>query len=79
MSFTVQASVEYYLGYNPCFIYINSTDNLATVTSAGYLTGDTSVNYSNGLMAVVNTTDGLVILAVSVSGDQINLIPPLTA
>ena len=79
MSFIVQGGVEYYLGYTPCFIYINTTDSLETVTAPGYLNGDTTVTYSNGILAAVNTTDGLVILAVSISGDQINLIPPLTA
>ncbi len=79
MTFTVKGSVEYYLGYNPCFIYIDTTDSLQTVTAPGYLNGDTTVTYSNGILAAVNTTDGLVILAVSVSGDQINLIPPLAA
>lgn len=74
MSYTVIGGVEYNVGVVPSLIYIHTTDSLATVTTTGYLTGDTSVSYSNNLMAVVNTTNGMFLLAVVVSGSVISLI-----
>ena len=77
MSFSVMAGIEYNIGLTPSFLFINTTDTLSTVLTTGYLTGDTTVTYTNNLMAFVTTTDkGAVLLAISVSGSVISLVMP---
>ncbi len=80
MSYTVMPSVEYYLAggaYRPCTILVNSDDDLATVMTEGYLDGDTTLTYTDDLMALVNTSEGLVWLAISTANKHISLIAPL--
>jgi hypothetical protein len=77
---SVNGSTEYWIpsGIRPCFIYIKTSDNLDTVMTTGYLNEDESLTYSNELMAIVEVTEGLVMLQVSVSGGNTSLIAPVT-
>lgn len=63
----------------PGFIYINTNDTFATVTTANYLNNVASegFSFSNNQMALVQTTDdGVVLLQVSVSGSNVSLVEP---
>jgi hypothetical protein len=61
----------------PSIILINTSDPLSTVTTTGYLNGQ-SFNFKNTQMAIVVTTNGLASLAVSINGSNTSLIPLLT-
>ncbi len=68
----------YYINLRPARIIINTDDSLETVMTEGYLDGETSLVYSNDLVALVLTTDGVVELSVSVTGEHTSLIAPLS-
>ncbi|CEG60974.1 hypothetical protein [Legionella micdadei] len=78
---SVNASGEYWNIGNirPCWIYIKTDDSLATVMTQGYLDNETTLNYTDELMALVKVTEGLVILAVSTANNHISLIAPVVA
>ena len=76
---SVNGTTEYWVNIRPSTIYIKTTDDLATVMTTGYLNGETSLTYSNDLMAVVEVTEGLVTLQVSVEGEDTSLIAPVSA
>jgi len=70
----------------PNLIYINTTDSVATVTTAGYLTSwvqENDINLFSYYFALVNTTNGAVLLQVSITGPAGNqvfsLVPPVNA
>jgi len=67
----------YYLNIRPARINIKTDDSLATVMTEGYLDGETSLTYSDELLALVETTDGLIELAVSTANDHVSLVAPL--
>lgn len=67
-------SVEENVGVIPSTILIDTSDSLATVMASGYLNDASGVNFKNTQMALVNTTDGLIWLQVSVIGNTISLI-----
>lgn len=69
----------YYLNIRPARITINTDDSLATVMTEGYLDNETSITYSDDLLALVLTTDGLIELAVSTANGHISLVAPLAA
>lgn len=77
---SVNGSVEYWIGnrlISPVFIYINTDDSLATVMTEGYLDEEESLSYDDDLMALVKTTDGLAMLAVSTANEHVSLIMPV--
>ncbi len=74
----VNGSTEYWVNIRPTTIYIKTTDDLATVMTTGYLNGETSLTYSNDLLAVVEVTEGLVSLQVSIVGENTSLIAPVS-
>lgn len=67
----------YYSGIRPARITIRTDDDLATVMTEGYLDGETTLTYSDELLAMVETTEGLVELAVSMANSHVSLIYPL--
>lgn len=75
----VSGSTEYWVNIRPCHIYIKTSDDLATVMTEGYLDSDESLTYSNELMAIVEVTEGLVMLQVSMANDHTSLIAPVSA
>ena len=76
---SVNGTTEYWVNIRPATIYIKTNDDLATVMSTGYLNGETSLTYSNDLLAVVEVTEGLVSLQVSIVGENTSLIAPVSA
>ncbi len=68
----------YYINLRPARIIINTDDSLETVMTEGYLDEETSLVYSNDLVALVLTTDGVVELSVSVDGGHTSLIAPIS-
>lgn len=91
MSFTIAyASTETTTGLvTPGYIFIDTTDDFATVTTTGYLNGQTlnpfllvlyTPAFQTGQVALVNTTDmGVVTLSVFIDGSSnISLIPLTT-
>lgn len=79
---TVYGTIESSFNVNPQLIYIDTTDSLATVLTTGYLTGQSVTPYAfyypnmplaNNQMAIVNTTDGMILLTVIVAGSVISL------
>lgn len=77
---SVVPSNEYSYPVRPADIFISTSDNLVTVMGLGYLNGSDvtyGITYSNDLIALVLTTDGLSWLSISVDGSNISLVPPL--
>ena len=75
----VSGSVEYSVGLNPCTVLVDTTDSIATVMGTGYLnsvSADYNVTVTNKTMCLVNTTDGLIWLQASISGENTSLIYP---
>ena len=71
------SSVTGLAGVIPNLVFINTNDSVATVTTTGYLSKAVHENLltvSNGDMALVNTTSGVVFLAVTITGNAPNLI-----
>ena len=75
----VNGTTEYWVNIRPATIYIKTNDDLATVMTTGYLNGETSLTYSNDLLAVVEVTEGLVSLQVSIVDENTSLIAPVSA
>ena len=76
---SVDTSTTGLVGVLPSVIYINTNDTYATVTTSGYLNASKQQgqSYSNEQMALVYTTDqGVVWLAVEVSGSTYSLAAP---
>lgn len=74
---SVNGSTEYWVNIRPASIFIKTSDDLATVMTPGYLNGEESLTYSNDLMALVEVTEGLVGLQVSIVGEDTSLIAPV--
>jgi len=82
------SSIAGLVGVQPGLLFINTTDSLATVTAAGYLTkaveeGLISIQVPTarqpgGTVAFVNTTNGTAVLSVVVTGTTPNLVYSLT-
>lgn len=72
----ILGSVEYGIDYSPCGIIIDTSDDILTVMGVGYLNGRDDITFSDAQLALVNTTDGLISLQVSIVGDNISLISP---
>ncbi len=78
------SSITGLVGVQPGLVFINTTDTLATVTTAGYLTKAVdeqlisiqvpTTNHPRGTIAFVNTTNGTAVLSVSVTGVAPNLV-----
>ncbi len=78
------SSIAGLVGVQPGLVFINTTDSLATVTTAGYLTKMVEEqlisiqvpthNQPGGTIAFVNTTNGAAVLSVSVTGVAPNLV-----
>jgi hypothetical protein len=78
------SSITGLVGVQPGLLFINTTDSLATVTTAGYLTKAVeeqlisiqvpTTNHPRGTVAFVNTTNGTAVLSVSVTGVAPNLV-----
>ena len=74
----VQTSVTGLSGTVPSFIYLNTNDTFATVTTTGYLNSLKQEGYflSPSQLAVTQTEDeGVTILSVQVSGGNVSLVP----
>lgn len=70
----------------PNLVYFNTNDTVATVTTAGYLTSwvqENDIALFNYYFALVNTTNGAVLLQISITGPAGNqvysFIPPVNA
>ena len=74
----VSGETLYYVGLRPARILINTTDDLVTVKTQGYLDGETTLTYTEDLLALVKTNQGLVELQVSLANGHVSLIPLLT-
>jgi hypothetical protein len=71
------SSITGLAGVIPNLVFINTNDSVATVTTTGYLSKAVHENLltvSNGDMALVNTTSGVVFLAVAITGTAPNLV-----
>ncbi len=83
------SSVAGLVGVEPGFLFINTTDTYATVTTAGYLTdavheGLISIHVPTatqpgGTVAFVTTTTGTSVLSVAITGISPNLVYSLVA
>lgn len=80
------ASYEATSSFFPAWIYIDTTDDLATVMGIGYLNGQAlqpcgflgvnPVPIQNQMAMVVTTDHNSVILRVDIDGTDINLVAP---
>lgn len=78
------SSIAGLVGVQPGLLFINTTDSLATVTTAGYLTKAVeeqlisiqvpTAKQPGGTIAFVTTTNGSAVLSVSVTGVAPNLV-----
>ena len=80
----IQATSSFtgFVGINPNFVFINTNDTIATVTTAGYLTNanrEFLISVNSATMALVNTTSGVLWLSVQITGTAPNLIYSLIA
>ena len=64
------------IGVTPSVVYINTNDTAAGILASGYLNGivqSGGLTVNNSTMALVNTTNGVVWCAVSITGNAPNL------